>query len=57
MTKKDMLVKVYSKVDSAIPIQVSILFQILFPFKLLQNIEPSSLYYTVDPISVSKRVL
>ena len=27
----------------------SILFQILFPVRLLQNIEQSSLYYTVGP--------
>ena len=33
--------------DSVIHIHVSILFQILFPFRLLQNIEQSSLCYTV----------
>ena len=31
--------------DSVIHIQVSILFQVLFPLKLLQNIEQSSLCY------------
>ena len=35
--------------DSFIHIYVSILFQILFPFRLLQNIEQSSLCYTVGP--------
>ena len=35
--------------DSVIYIYVSILFQILFPFRLLQNIEQLSLCYTVDP--------
>ena len=37
--------------DSVISIHthVSILFQILFPFRLLQNIEQSSLCYTVGP--------
>ena len=33
--------------DSVIHIHASILFQILFPFRLLQNIEQSSLCYTV----------
>ena len=32
--------------DAVIHIHVSILFQILFPFKLLHNIEQSSLCYT-----------
>ena len=31
------------------PSPLSILFQILFPFRLLQNIEQSSLCYTVGP--------
>ena len=35
--------------DSVIHIHVSILFQILFPFRLLQSIEQSSLCYTVGP--------
>ena len=34
--------------DSVIHIHVSILFQILFPFRLLQNMEQSSLCYTVS---------
>ena len=34
-------------------IHVSILFQILFPVRLLQNIEQSSLCYTVDPCWLS----
>ena len=39
--------------DSVIHINVSILFQILFPFRLLQNIEQSSLCYTVGPCWLS----
>ena len=35
--------------DSVTHIHVSILFQILFPFSLLQNIEQSFLCYTVGP--------
>ena len=35
--------------DSVIHIHVSILFQILFPFSLLHNIEQSSLCSTVGP--------
>ena len=35
--------------DSFIHIHASILFQILFSFKLLHNIEQSSLCYTVGP--------
>ena len=33
--------------DSVIHICVPILFQVLFPFRLLQNTKRSSLYYTV----------
>ena len=39
--------------DSVEHIHVSILFQILFPFRLLQNIEQSSLCYTVGPCWLS----
>ena len=39
--------------DSVIHIYVSILFQILFPFSLLQSIEQSSLCYTVGPCWLS----
>ena len=35
--------------DLVIHTHVSILFQILFPFRLLQNIEQSSLWHTVSP--------
>ena len=35
--------------DSVIHIHVSILLQILFSFRLLHNIEQSSLCYTVGP--------
>ena len=38
---------------SVIHIHVSILFQILFPFRLLQSIEQSSLFYTVGPCWLS----
>ena len=39
--------------DSIIHIHVSTLFQILFPFGLLQNIEQSSLCSTVGPCFLS----
>ena len=39
--------------DSVIHIHVSILSQILFPVRLLQNIEQSSLCYTVGPCWLS----
>ena len=39
--------------DSVLHIHVSILFQIPFPFRLLQNIEQSSLCYTVGPCWLS----
>ena len=35
--------------DSVIHIHIYILFQILFPYRLSQNIEYSSLRYTVGP--------
>ena len=35
--------------DSVIHVHVSILFQILFPIRLLHNIEQSSLCYTLGP--------
>ena len=39
--------------DSVIHLHVSILFQILFPFRLLQNIEQHSLCYTLGPCWLS----
>ena len=39
--------------DSVIHVHVSILFQILFSFILLHNIEQSSLCYTVGPCWLS----
>ena len=39
--------------DSVIRIHISIPFQILFPFRLLQSIEQSSLCYTVGPCWLS----
>ena len=44
-----MLVSGIQQSDSVIRIHVSILFQVLLPFRLLQNIEQSSLCYTVGP--------
>ena len=38
---------------SVLHIHVSILFQILFPFRLLHNIEQRSLCYTVGPCWLS----
>ena len=45
--------QLYRKSESVIHIYVSILFQILFPYRLLQNIEYSSLCYTVNPCCLS----
>ena len=39
--------------NSVIHIHISILLQILFPFRLLQNTEQSSPYYTVGPFWLS----
>ena len=39
--------------DSVICIHVSVLFKIIFPFRLLQNIEQSSLCYIVGPFWLS----
>ena len=44
-----LLVSGVQQSDTVIHIHVSILFQILFPFRLLQSIEQSSLCYTVGP--------
>ena len=44
-----MLVSGLQQSDSVIHTHVSILFQILFPFRLLHNTEQSSLCYTVGP--------
>ena len=51
--KNVVLVSGVQQSDSVIHIHVSILFQILFPFRLLQNIEQSSLCYTVGPCRLS----
>ena len=40
------------KSESIIHIYMSILFQVIFPFRLFQNIEQSSLCYTVVPCSL-----
>ena len=47
-----MLVSVVQQSDSVIHIHVSILFKILYPIRLLQNVEQSSLCYIVGPLSV-----
>ena len=47
-----MLVSGVQQSDSDIHISISILFQILFPYRLLQDIEYSSLYCTVGSLLV-----
>ena len=49
----NVLVSGVQQSDSVIHIHVSILFQILFPFRLLQNIKQCFLYYTVGPCWLS----
>ena len=49
MVKNVVLVSGVQQSDPVIHVPVSILFQILFPFRLLQSIEQSSLCYTVGP--------
>ena len=53
MINNVVLVSGVQQSDSAIHIQESILFQLLFPFRLLHNIDQSSLYYTVGPCQLS----
>ena len=53
MINNVVLVSGVQQSDSVIHIHVSILFQILFPSKLLQNIEQRSLCYTVGPYWLS----
>ena len=53
MINNVVLVSGVQQSDSIIHIHVSILFQILFPFRLLHNIEWSSLCYTVGPCWLS----
>ena len=48
-----MLVSGVQQSDSVIHIHVSILFQIRFPFRLLHNIDQSSLCYAVGPCWLS----
>ena len=48
-----MLVSGVQQSDSVINVHVSILFQILFPFRLLQSTEQSSLGSTVGPCWLS----
>ena len=53
MINNIVLVSGVQQSDSVIRIHISILFQILFPFRLLKNIEQSSLCYTVGPCWLS----
>ena len=48
-----LLVSDVKQTDSVIHMHVSILFQINFPFRLLQNIKQHSLCYTVGPCWLS----
>ena len=49
MINNVVLVSRVQQSDSVIPIHVSILFQILFPFRLLQNIEQRYPCHTLGP--------
>ena len=49
MINKVVLVSGVQQSDSVIHVHISILFQVLFPFRLLQSTEQSSLCYTVGP--------
>ena len=49
MIHKVVLVSAVQQSDSVIRIHVPILFQSLFPHRLLQNIDSSSLFYIADP--------
>ena len=53
MINNVVLVSHVQQSDSVIYTHVFILFQILFPFRLLQNTEQSSLCYTVGPCWLS----
>ena len=53
MINNVVLVSGVQQSDSVIHIHVSILFQVLFLFKLLQSVEQSSLGYTVGPCWLS----
>ena len=53
MINNVVLVSGVQQSDSVIHIHVSILFQILFPFRLLQNTKQRPLCYTVGPCWLS----
>ena len=53
MTNSVVLVSGVQQSDSVIHIHISILFQILFLFRLLHNTEQSFLCYTVGPCWLS----
>ena len=53
MVDNVVLVSGVQQSDSLIQIHVCMRFQILFLFRLLHNIEQSSLYYTVGPCWLS----
>ena len=48
-----MLVSGVQQSDSVLHVHVSILFQIIFPFRLLHNIDYRSLCYTVGPCQLA----
>ena len=53
LTKNDVFISGVQQSDSDTHIHVSVLFQILFPLRLLQNIEQRSLCCVVDPCWLS----
>ena len=53
MINNVVLVSGVQQSNSVMHIHVSILFKILFPFRLLQSIEQSALCYTVGPYWLS----
>ena len=53
LTKNDVFISGVQQSDSDTHIHVSVLFQILFPLRLLQNIEQRSLCYTMHACSVT----
>ena len=53
MTHDVVIVSGVQQSDSVIHTRVSMLFQILLPFRLLKNTEQNSLCYTVGPCGLS----
>ena len=52
-TGKTVTITIYTFISKAISLYISILFQILFPYRLLENIKYSSLCYIVGPFQLS----